>query len=118
MTQISELEAQVALLQRQVGLDLAKMANMAEGLRDAKEFMKERMSKPVPHGVIQRIDKALDSAPDLLWSGRVELHKGMLCGYTGPPDERIQAPDQIVMVHVTGFKTGGDDDTEDGALTD
>ena len=49
----------------------------------------------------------------LLWHGKVDLHNGMLCGYQGDPKERIQAPDQIVMVYVVGKKTGGKGERED-----
>jgi hypothetical protein len=92
----------IELLQRRVDLDMAKMLSMAEGLRRAEKFLLG-MKPPRPYGVIQAVQKAQRSAPALLFSGPAELSKGMICGYLGEED-RIDAPDQIVSIHVTGMR--------------
>ena len=53
---------------------------------------------------------ALERGQEVIWSGKAELHNGMLCGYMGDPKERIEASDQIVTVYVAGKKNGGRDE--------
>jgi len=110
----TECEAIIAQLRRMVSLDLAKMATLARGLISALESRQWAQGTSNWHVLMSEAEQALKEAPDMLWQGPAELHNGMLCGYRDPT-ERIDAPDQIVEVYVTGKKNGGNDDTEDGA---